>query len=652
MISNLNKSKKPKGGIRVGNIANTKYYKMPDGSIIDDQGKLAPAAIAAALGIDIPQDKTISTIAKQKEVKKVERADKPKDEKYIMISKSMLLGILKSFNSLTTKLTNIFSESKKLSKQYTVLTKNIQTSEKLMTRGHKSFLNEVETLKDDIKSIFRKASAPGGNITPVSAAPVPSPESPVTREPTGDTGGITGNLIRQLLPRLLPILGRFFLPITLGTAIYKFMDAFSKEQEKRRTDMGIKDFDPWTGKMTDKEGKEISPEEYEKKLREFNRKRRTQGYEGTRGTKQELTKSVLIEKVMNGEFDRTLGIDKLSEKEKMTFQSKAGELLQNKSWEEVKKQIKTEVDKLSKAKSAEEDKGGETASSEEQLVLKQRGLLKDSILSGAKDGDLSIDNKLPETEKDLIRENAALRVDTGISWEDITRLRRDIVSQQNVNEYAKKLNQTKNTVDNNTSQVASPSAEFNAAVQNRVNASPEASQFPGFFGLRGPQGREAINRATARETQNEISRRIPTPDTTTPSGENITATIKNESGGADIPSRPTPGNYTAQLGDGVSASVGFPMYYNQRQIAPNNNVNKLDQLTFDRHKVSSLAPTNIDTTNYMSSSSVSGEASRPNLGGRIEADPMLGQSQQFFATYQPNRYLYNEDTRYFSNSVA
>ena len=119
MISNLNKSKKPKGGIRVGNIANTKYYKMPDGSIIDDQGKLAPAAIAAALGIDIPQDKTISTIAKQKEVKKVERADKPKDEKYIMISKSMLLGILKSFNSLTTKLTNIFSESKKLSKQYT-----------------------------------------------------------------------------------------------------------------------------------------------------------------------------------------------------------------------------------------------------------------------------------------------------------------------------------------------------------------------------------------------------------------------------------------------------------------------------------------------------------------------------------------------------
>ena len=143
---------------------------------------------------------------------------------------------------------------------------------------------------------------------------------------------------------------------------------------------------------------EESPEEYEKKLREFNRKRRTQGYEGTRGTKQELTKSVLIEKVMNGEFDRTLGIDKLSEKEKMTFQSKAGELLQNKSWEEVKKQIKTEVDKLSKAKSAEEDKGGETASSEEQLVLKQRGLLKDSILSGAKDGDLSIDNKLPETE--------------------------------------------------------------------------------------------------------------------------------------------------------------------------------------------------------------------------------------------------------------
>ena len=97
------KSKKPKGGIQVGNIANTKYYKMPDGSIVDDQGKLAPAAFAQAFGdvtpaakpkIQIKKEETLQTLISNIDVnseKSLENDIKNNPQQIIKILKQELL---------------------------------------------------------------------------------------------------------------------------------------------------------------------------------------------------------------------------------------------------------------------------------------------------------------------------------------------------------------------------------------------------------------------------------------------------------------------------------------------------------------------------------------------------------------------------------
>ena len=113
MISNINKtkSKKPKGGIQIGNIANTKYYKMPDGSVIDDQGKPAPAAIVAALQPVMQKESVL--VSKSKKISSIERTDKSKEKNYFAIDKNIIISLLKSLNSLTTKMNKVLDEDRK-----------------------------------------------------------------------------------------------------------------------------------------------------------------------------------------------------------------------------------------------------------------------------------------------------------------------------------------------------------------------------------------------------------------------------------------------------------------------------------------------------------------------------------------------------------
>ena len=866
MISNINKtkSKKPKGGIQIGNIANTKYYKMPDGSVIDDQGKPAPAAIVAALQPVMQKESVL--VSKSKKISSIERKDKSKEKNYFAIDKNIITSLLKSLNSLTTKMNKVLDESKKITLRYNVLNKNIQTSDLIMTNRARSFVEEINKLKDDVSQIFKSApkfsqtGAIASAITPTSDMSkdikgTPEKDNQGNSETEGLLAGIfggavAGSLMKSILRTVVKtVLSR---PFMIAAGIATFMYQYQKEQVRRQKKMGFT-FDPSTGKALDENGNEISQEEIEKRSRKLRQEERDTGTvdQGIKfkGRKEVVGERKLIQEIMEGKKDLEIGIlPNQSENEKNKIREQEAQKVNNGTTKlkviPVERQGGLTGKTNTNEKSDTEKKNIEKVQNQ-NAVIEQRTVLIDQVKQGKKDAELYIDDKLPEREKNLTRENAALRVAQGISWEEITRGRREYDTQKKIidqqknasannasSDTSKDFNQFKPTETNfgafgespvsspqsvSTAPVAPPAATPTApvapapapgpsttqAISNSVgdgNSSQiqtpatqppapaggaaqqqvpqQQQQVPGAQQQQVPQQQQQVPGAPAAS---ENSATVPTttvppaasensataPTTTVPpaasrklsysykinpgmvkdyldknpnavnqyggqydpntgiltsslSEKNLRneinkrapfgmgnllnsafTPIKKEKEGGDMsPSELSA--YTAQLGDGVSATIAranstrrqdknTPSSIDQNRIElenkefgraknlaslnssiseigplqsddilttksiPQNQGNKLSQLSIEKNRdfTPEILPA-IGTNNVseMSSTTNTGTGIRPNVWGLIEPDQKLGSSSRHFATYQPNRYLYNEDDRYFSNSVA
>ena len=524
MISNINKtkSKKPKGGIQIGNIANTKYYKMPDGSVIDDQGKPAPAAIVAALQPVMQKESVL--VSKSKKISSIERTDKSKEKNYFAIDKNIITSLLKSLNSLTTKMNKVLDESKKITLRYNVLNKNIQTSDLIMTNRARSFVEEINKLKDDVSQIFK--SAPKFSQTG-AIAPAITPTSDMSEDIKGTPekdnqgnsgtegllagifgGAVAGSLMKSILRTVVKtVLSR---PFMIAAGITTFMYQYQKEQVRRQKEMGFADnFDPWTGKVHDKDGKEISQEEIEKRSRELRQKERDTGRvdQGIKfkGRKEQVGERQLIQEIMEGKKDLEIGIlPNQSENEKNKIREQEAQKVFNgttklKVIPAERKGGLTDKTNTNIEKSDIEKKNIEKVQNQ-NAVIEQRTVLIDQVKQGKKDGELYIDDKLPEREKNLTRENAALRVAQGISWEEITRGRREYDTQKKI------IDQQKNASANNASQ--DTSKDFN-------QFKPTETKF-GAFGespVSSPQPVSAAPVAPAAATSTASVASAPAPGT-------------------------------------------------------------------------------------------------------------------------------------------
>ena len=484
MISNINKtkSKKPKGGIQIGNIANTKYYKMPDGSVIDDQGKPAPAAIVAALQPVMQKESVL--VSKSKKISSIERKDKSKEKNYFAIDKNIITSLLKSLNSLTTKMNKVLDESKKITLRYNVLNKNIQTSDLIMTNRARSFVEEINKLKDDVSQIFK--SAPKFSQTGAIASAI-TPTSDMSKDIKGTPekdnqgnsgtegllagifgGAVAGSLMKSILRTVVKtVLSR---PFMIAAGITTFMYQYQKEQVRRQKEMGFADnFDPWTGKVHDKDGKEISQEEIEKRSRELRQKERDTGRvdQGIKfkGRKEQVGERQLIQEIMEGKRDLEIGIlPNQSENEKNKIREQEAQKVNNGTTK--LKVIPVErtgglTGKTNTNEKSDTEKKNIEKVQNQNAVIEQRTVLIDQVKQGKKDAELYIDDKLPEREKNLTRENAALRVAQGISWEEITRGRREYDTQKKI------IDQQKNASANNTS--SDTSKDFNQFKPTETN---------------------------------------------------------------------------------------------------------------------------------------------------------------------------------------
>ena len=176
------KSKKPKGGIQVGNIANTKYYKMPDGSIVDDQGKLAPAAFAKAFG-------DVTPAAKPKI--QIKRAPKPGQGE--TSSSTLLMPVFETFlrtmDSLIIRINNLNSTSKQVLEEYKNLydlVNNLNKSIKIdfaqlqknIEASRNDFLLAIKNLSFDTGGDSLLLAGGAGAGTAAAASAAPSPPSP------------------------------------------------------------------------------------------------------------------------------------------------------------------------------------------------------------------------------------------------------------------------------------------------------------------------------------------------------------------------------------------------------------------------------------------------------------------------------------------
>ena len=176
------KSKKPKGGIQVGNIANTKYYKMPDGSIVDDQGKLAPAAFAQAFG-------DVTPAAKPKI--QIKRAPKPGQGE--TSSSTLLMPVFETFlrtmDSLIIRINNLNSTSKQVLEEYKNLydlVNNLNKSIKIdfaqlqknIEASRNDFLLAIKNLSFDTGGDSLLLAGGAGAGTAAAASAAPSPPSP------------------------------------------------------------------------------------------------------------------------------------------------------------------------------------------------------------------------------------------------------------------------------------------------------------------------------------------------------------------------------------------------------------------------------------------------------------------------------------------